>query len=315
MSSHYVYDKDNFRFRKPKRSVRSVLVRVVKYFLASVSLAVLYYMIFSMFFSTDKERRLKAENRMYEKVYPEMEQKQKLLEDVVDGLEAKDNTIYRDLFQSDVISFDAGSRDFLSGSDSLEVLDIILHSESVYAPLRDKAEEIDGEFMSVFRMLSSDSTALPPLELPLRNFAYTSVGASVGSKINPFYKVKVRHDGLDMIAPSGTPVYASAEGIVASVQRSAKGLGNVVTLDHGNGYLTRYAHLSDIDVLKGRRVKKGALVGKVGMSGNSFAPHLHYEVWKDTVALDPVNYFFGSISPDDYSAMLLLSAGAGQSLD
>ena len=114
MSSHYVYDKDDFKFRRQRRSIRSVLLRGLKYFLASLSLAVLYYIIFALFFSTDSERRLKAENRMYEKLYPEMEQEQRLLEDVVSGLEAKDNMIYNDLFQTVVISLDTLISDYIS---------------------------------------------------------------------------------------------------------------------------------------------------------------------------------------------------------
>lgn len=316
MSSHYVYDKDNFRFRKQKRSPKAIALRVLKYFLASISLAVLYYIIFSFFFSTDKERRLKAENRMYERLYPEMEQKQKLLEDVVSGLEAKDNKIYRDLFQTDVVTIGSRDYNFLSRSDSLEVLDIVSHSEKMYTSMSGQAAEIDREFMDIFDKLASGSRdSLPPLSFPLKDFPYSSIGASVGSKINPFYKVKVKHNGLDMIAPAGASVCASADGVVSEVQRSKKGLGNVVSIDHGNGYVTRYAHLSDINVLKGRKIKRGVVVGKVGMSGNSFASHLHYEIWKDTVAVDPVNYFFSSVTPEEYSAMLLLSASAGQSMD
>lgn len=315
MSSHYVYDKDDFKFRRQRRSLRSTLLRVLKYFLASVSLAVLYYIIFALVFSTDKERRLRSENRMYEKLYPEMEQERRLLEDVVAGLEAKDNMIYNDLFQTDVLTFGSQTSEYLSESDSMEVEDIVRHSEQVYEALDEKAGEIDNEFMRIFRVLASGNVQLPPLALPIRDFSYTSVGASVGDKINPFYKVKVSHDGLDMIAPSGTPVLASADGTVTSVQRSSKGLGNTVTVAHDGGYITKYAHLSNIKVIKGRKIKKGTVIGSVGMSGKSFAPHLHYEIWKDTVALDPVSYFFSSVTPDEYSAMLLLSASAGQSMD
>lgn len=315
MSSHYVYDKDDFKFRRQRRSLRSTLLRVLKYFLASVSLAVLYYIIFALVFSTDKERRLRSENRMYEKLYPEMEQERRLLEDVVAGLEAKDNMIYNDLFQTDVLTFGSQTSEYLSESDSMEVEDIVRHSEQVYEVLDEKAVEIDNEFMRIFRVLASGNVQLPPLALPIRDFSYTSVGASVGDKINPFYKVKVSHDGLDMIAPSGTPVLASADGTVTSVQRSSKGLGNTVTVAHDGGYVTKYAHLSNIKVIRGRKIKKGTVIGSVGMSGKSFAPHLHYEIWKDTVALDPVSYFFSSVTPDEYSAMLLLSASAGQSMD
>ena len=117
------------------------------------------------------------------------------------------------------------------------------------------------------------------------------------------------------IAPAGDPVHAVADGYVKEVVKSRKGLGNVVTLDHENGYMTRYAHLADIEVRRGRKVKKGAKIGYVGVSGNSFAPHLHYEVIRDTTVLDPVNYFFASVSPDEYVNMLIMSASTGQSMD
>lgn len=316
MSSHYVYDKDDFRFRRQRRSPRSVLLRVLKYFLSSLSLAVLYYIVFALLFNTDNERRLKAENRMYEKLYPEMEQEQRLLEDVVSGLEAKDNMIYNDLFQTDVLSLDSQASAYLSEGDSMQVSDIARYSEQKYLPMYEKSRDIDRDFMEIFHLLAASvAGGLPPLSFPISGFTYTSIGASVGEKINPFYKVKVAHDGLDMIAPSGTPVVAAADGVVSSVQYSRKGLGNTVTIDHGNGYTTRYAHLADIKTVRGRRIRMGDVLGSVGMSGKSFAPHLHYEIWRDSVALDPVSYFFSSVSPDEYSAMLLLSASAGQSMD
>jgi Membrane proteins related to metalloendopeptidases len=156
---------------------------------------------------------------------------------------------------------------------------------------------------------------LPPMSSPLRSFSHARVGASVGERINPFYKVPVQHGGLDMIAQMGEDVVAAAPGIVSSVVRSGKGLGNVVEITHAAGYVTRYAHLDAIRVAKGQRVAKGGLIGKVGVSGNSFAPHLHYEVQKDGVKVDPVNYFFASTPPADYMEMLYMSANARQSMD
>jgi murein DD-endopeptidase MepM/ murein hydrolase activator NlpD len=123
------------------------------------------------------------------------------------------------------------------------------------------------------------------------------------------------HGGLDLIASDGEPVYAAADGVVKSVVKSRKGLGNVVEIEHGGGYVTRYAHLADIEVSKGRKVRRGTRVGYVGMSGNSFAPHLHYEVVRDTVVLDPIHNFFASVTPDEYVNMLIMSASTGQSMD
>ena len=125
----------------------------------------------------------------------------------------------------------------------------------------------------------------------------------------------MKHNGLDIIAPTGEPVYAVADGVVKEVIKSRKGLGNVVSIDHGNGYVTRYAHLSDIETRKGRKVRRGARLGYVGVSGNSFAPHLHYEVLRDTLVLDPVNHFFASVTPEEYMNMLIMSVTTGQSMD
>jgi murein DD-endopeptidase MepM/ murein hydrolase activator NlpD len=125
----------------------------------------------------------------------------------------------------------------------------------------------------------------------------------------------MKHNGLDLIAPAGEPVHAVADGVVKEVIKSRKGLGNVVVVDHGNGYVTRYAHLADIEVRKGRKVKRGTRLGYVGVSGNSFAPHLHYEVLRDTLVMDPVNHFFASVTPVEYMNMLIMSVSTGQSMD
>ena len=145
--------------------------------------------------------------------------------------------------------------------------------------------------------------------------SYAQVGAALGEKINPFYKVPIEHNGLDIIAVQGEPVYATASGYVSDVIQSRKGQGNVVEITHQGGYVTRYAHLSDIQVRKGVQIRKGACVGYVGISGNSFAPHLHYEIIKDGEYLDPVNYLFASVSPDEYLNMMYMSVNTGQSMD
>ena len=118
-----------------------------------------------------------------------------------------------------------------------------------------------------------------------------------------------------MIVPSGTPVYSPADGVVIRTVRSGRESGNVLEIDHGNGYVTRYAHLKEILVRRGRVVKKGDLVATTGSSGKSFAPHLHYEIIRDTLHVDPVNYFFGSVGPAEYANMLYMSANTQQSMD
>lgn len=316
MSSRYIFDKDDIRFRKKKTSVWAVVRRILMFFVASVSLAVLYYVIFALVFSTDEEKRIRQENRMYAKEYPELERKEKLLADVVDGLMVRDDGIYSEIFKTSAPDVNPlSSIDFLSGYDSIPDQDIVLRSAARLDVACRSAARVEDNFRRIAQVLGSEGYSLPPMTNPLKNYSFAQTGASVGSRINPFYKVPVQHNGLDMIAPSGEPVYASADGVVSNVVRSRKGLGNVVEIDHGNGYMTRYAHLADVEVRKGRKLLKGDRIGYVGVSGNSFAPHLHYEVIKDTVVMDPVNYMFASVAPEEYVNMLVMSVTTGQSMD
>ena len=316
MGSRYIFDKDSFKFRKEKKSFWAVLRRIFTLFLASLSLAVLYYIVFSLIFSTEEERRLKRENRMYEKEFPLMEEREQMLSEAVEGLTVRDNRIYEEIFHTSAPNMDPGSSvDYLIGLDSIPDGDIVKRSATRLEALTSLAGNIEDNFAEIMRLVKSDDNVIPPMHNPLNDFSFAQTGASLGERINPFYKVKVMHNGLDLIAPSGDPVHAAADGVVEDVVKSRKGLGNVVTINHGNGYRTRYAHLADIEVREGRRVKRGARIGYVGVSGNSFAPHLHYEVRKDTLVLDPVHHFFGSVTPGEYVNMLIMSASTGQSMD
>lgn len=315
MSSQYIFDRD-FRFRKDKTSVWTIVRKIFLFFLTTLSLAILYYVIFALVFSTDEERSLIQENRMYEKVFPEMNVKEELLSDVVDGLVIRDDMIYEEIFHTSAPDMDPGSSlDFLMGIDSAGDDDIVKHSASRLKIMERTVGAVEDNFRDIFRLVASEDMVMPPMSNPMNGFSFAQTGASVGDRINPFYKVQIRHDGLDMIAPAGEPVYASADGKVSNIIRSRKGLGNVVVIEHDGGYVTRYAHLADIEVRKGRKIRKGDRIGYVGVSGNSFAPHLHYEVLRDTLVLDPVNFMFASVTPEDYVNMLILSASTGQSMD
>ena len=253
---------------------------------------------------------------MYEREFPALEQKGEMLTDIVEGLQVRDNRIYEEIFHASAPTMDPGSSlDYLAGLDSIPDKDIVKRSAGRLGALMSKAGGIEDNFRTVIDKVQEKGFKMPPMSNPLNEVSFAQVGASVGERVNPFYKVKIMHNGLDLIAPDGTPVYAAADGLVKEVVKSRKGLGNVVTIDHGNGYRTRYAHLADIEVKKGRRVKRGTRIGYVGMSGNSFAPHLHYEVLRDTLVLDPVHHFFASVTPDEYVNMLVMSASTGQSMD
>ena len=315
MGGQYIVDKD-FRFKKEKASVWTVIRRVLMFFIVTISLAVVYYVLFALVFSTEEERRLRQENRLYQKEYPQMYQKEQLLADVVEGLKIKDDKIYEEIFNTAAPNMEQfSSLDFLVGLDSIPDADIVTRSAGRLDHLEASADRVEENFTKVMETIAAEGFVMPPMTNPLKDFTFAQTGASVGDKINPFYKVPMRHNGLDLIAPAGEPVYAVADGVVSEVIKSRKGLGNVVVVDHGYGYVTRYAHLADIETRKGRKVKRGTRIGYVGVSGNSFAPHLHYEVMRDTLVLDPVNHFFASVTPMEYINMLIMSVSTGQSME
>lgn len=316
MSGGYTYDKESVRLRKVRTSVWKKVRWAVLFFVASLSMAVLYYAVFALFFSTDTERRLKMENDMYRSELPELERKERLLADVVDGLKARDNRIYEEIFHTSAPEMNPMSAvEFLDGLDSIPDDNIVRYAEKKLMSLDRSAAAVEDNFRRIMAAVTDSGFVMPPMTNPLDDFTFAQTGASVGSKINPFYKVPMPHNGLDLLAHSGEPVHSAADGVVTEVVRSRKGLGNVVVVDHGGGYRTRYAHLADIEVVRGRVVKRGTRLGYVGVSGNSFAPHLHYEVLKDTLVLDPVNHMFASMTPEEYMNTLILSVSTGQSMD
>lgn len=312
----YLFDNDKINFRKTRISMKKVFRRVVLWVLGSFALSLIAYFSLSWFIPTEQERKLSYENRMYERLYSQMLEQQNLIGDVTDGLQKRDNEIYDQIFHTSAPSVDPiASVDLVMVSDTTSEESKVTRSALRLKTLSQGAEEVEMNFQDIFGLLIDNYNSNIPLSVPVAGMTYAQTGASIGQKYNPFYKIESNHSGLDIIAGEGEAVLATADGTVSSVQRSSKGLGNMVTIDHGNGYVTRYAHLSDIQVSKGQRVTKGRKLGSVGISGNTFAPHLHYEVLKDGEPQDPINYMFASLSPSEYANVAFMSSRTRQSLD
>ena len=287
------------------------------WFSAAVVVVCLYHVAFVILFPKDSDRLLMKENRMYQEIYSQMRTQERLLRDAVELLEIRDDEIYRSVFNTSVPSptdLEIGTSLPGDGED--------LTDNKIYDYAARKAEDIEvasqaveDNFRKIFEIAGTEGYATPPMVMPLEGFTVRRTGASVGPKVSPFYKVATSHDGLDLIAPVGTAVLAGGPGVVVKVVRSVQADGNVVVIDHGNGYTTKYSHLGDIKVGSGRKVKAGEKIGTVGMSGKSFAPHLHYTVMRGNVVCDPVNFLFASVSPKDYAEMLVLSSSTAQQMD
>ena len=290
--------------------------KALRYLAATVTTAIGFYVLFSLFFSTEEEKRLQQENDLYATYYQDLREKERLVSDVVEGLEMRDDALYRQIFETEAPSVDAvTAADVISVSDSLSESFFLSYSASKSESLRRMAENVEENFREIYRLMAARKDSIPPLTMPVEGMSYVQTGASVGLKHNPLYNVEIRHEGLDLVAPQGSVVRAAADGLVRNVIRSNKGLGNIVEIDHRNGYVTRYALLGDISVTQGRTVKRGQKIGTVGISSTSFAPHLHYEVLRGGKPLDPVHFLFASVSPDEYAKMLYMSVSTRQSMD
>lgn len=299
-----------------KPDFKALAGSAVRYAIASMSMAIILYLLFALVFSSREDRLLQKENRLYAARYKEMKAQEKLIGDVIDGLLDKDDAIYRTLFEAAPPMIDAvTAAELIADSDSLSESFYLTSAATKSGSLMKMASNVDRDFEEIFRILSEKRASIPPLSMPLKNISYVQTGASTGLRHNPVYKVQVNHDGLDLIAPQGAPVYASADGVVTKVVSSRKGLGNTVELDHRNGYKTRYCLLGEVNAVQGRSVKRGQKIGTVGISTQVAAPHLHYEVLRDTVVMDPVNYLFASLSPEEYARMLTISVNTSQSMD
>ncbi len=314
----YRFNKDQLNFVAEKRGVKWWTGRALKYFVMSLLLAVLYYAIFSLFVSTEEERALERETALMQQEYDKMLQRSEVLENTIIGLQQRDREIYRSIFNAEPpVSYASGGYDMFEGIDTTRMESIVEDSKLRLEVLERGAERVDASIEAIndnLGELGKGTTAIPSI-VPLRNFSINQSGASVGKKVNPFYKSVTMHMGMDLLAATGAEVLAAADGVVEKATRKGKKDGNSITINHRNGYVTKYNNLGNILVRQGQKVSQGTVIGRVGMSGMSFAPHLHYEVWYNDEAMDPMNYFFASLSPQMFREMAIVVANTGQSLD
>lgn len=309
------FDPKHINFRKAGVETWSIIKNLLLALLLAFGVTVVGYLFVAFFHSTEEEKRLSRENKMYEKILPTIEPKEQLLEDGIANLQHKDSRIYEQVFHSSAPNVDPMSHlNFLFASDTIPDTRLVSYTRDKSDALMEKAGAVDEAFRKIFRTLYDSTTVLPPMTMPLKDISYTQIGASIGNKMSPFLKAYVYHSGLDMIVLRGSEVYAPADGTVIETGND-KSKGRYLVLSHTGGYTTSFHHLESVDVRKGQEVKRGRTVGTVGITGNTLAPHLHYEVRRDGVMMDPVNHFFASLSPSEYANMLYMATNTVQSMD
>ena len=314
----YKFNKDQLKFVEEKRGAGWLAAKAVKYFVVSILLAVVYYAVFSLFVSTEQEKALERETALMEEEYGKMLHKADVLENTVKNLQLRDREIYSSIFNAEPpVYSSAGNYNLFEGMDTTRIESIVEDSKMRLSVIERGAGRVNRSIETIgnnLMELGAGVKSIPSI-IPVRNFTIRQSGASTGRKVNPFYKTVVMHTGMDLLAGTGTEVLAAADGVVVKASKKGKKDGNSIEIDHRNGYVTKYKNLGDIVVRQGQKILRGAVIGRVGMSGMSFAPHLHYEVWYKGEIMDPMNYFFASLTPEMFREMAVVVANTGQSLD
>ncbi len=318
----YKYNPRKVRYEKVKLTWKDRILRFFTYFLATFVIAVVFMFVYSAFFDTPKERELKRQNKQLKLQYEIMNKRFNLVEKTLEDIQRRDNNLYRVIFEADPIPSSVREAGF-GGNERYENLkgyknsELVVKSHKRLDQLSKKLYIQSRSFDEIKNMVENkeEMVASIPAVMPISNKDLKRTASGYGWRIHPIYKIKKFHEGMDFTAPRGTEVYATGDGVVVEVRTRLRGYGKRVVIDHGFGYRTRYAHLNNFNVRKGQKVKRGDVIGYVGSTGLSVAPHLHYEVEKDGKKVNPVHYYFNDLSPKEYERMIFISSNSGQSFD
>jgi len=298
--------------------VRWFLVRVVLF----AVLAAGSILIFDQYFESPKVRSQKRQIEFLEFQLTTMEGQVADMTGALEELSERDEVIYRNIFGAEPYPAHLRNPGF-GGADRYRDLRGLEQSEQVIA-LREHMAELErrmvaqGEsFQELVDLAGSKAEMLEsiPAIQPVRNSDLKRMASGYGYRIHPIYKVRKMHWGMDFAAPTGTEIFATGNGKVVEVKKKYNGYGHHIKIQHGYGYETLYAHMSKILVRRGQRVERGEVIGLVGSTGTSVAPHLHYEVFKDGRRVNPAHYYFNDLSPEQYEQLLAESENANQSFD
>jgi len=316
----YFFNPASLRYESVRKSIRKTVIRVASFLILSFIVAAIYYSVYSVFFDTYSEYSINRENKILEENLLVLNEKFEQLNDVLTDISKRDTNIYSAIFESkpmDMSTVSSNQRfnrheDFYKMSNT----ELILLTENRLSTITKKTSNQSFLMDSLKAIVNAKQGELEyiPAIIPLTNFHFNSVGASIGEKIHPIYKSLHTHSGMDFAMPVGSEVIVTASGTVKDIISKPHSSGTEIRIDHGNNYETRYQYLGNANVKKGQKVTRGDILGLVGNIGIT-VPHLHYEVRKDGKIADPLNYFFMNLSPKESQLIAAISLDKGQSLD
>jgi murein DD-endopeptidase MepM/ murein hydrolase activator NlpD len=318
----YKFDPDSLSFDKIRLGIKALLLRILAYFIGSLIFALIYWIIFASFFDSPKEKALKREVEQMTIQYDLIHREMANVENVLEDLQKTDDNLYRTIFEAEPIPSEQREGG-IGGVNRYEALEgynnsnLVIETATRLDKIRKKVYVQSKSYDELIKLAENKKDMLKslPAIIPISNKDLTRTASGFGWRIHPYYKISKFHYGMDFTAPAGTDVYATGNGTVVDVSSSQRGLGKHITIDHGFGYTSTYAHLSNFNVRVGQRVQRGDIIGYVGSTGMSVANHLHYEIKLNGINVDPVNYFFEDLSSAEYEKMIEIASKTGQSFD
>ena len=320
----YYYDPNTLSYRKIEINSKSQLKKIFSFLFASFIFGsmILLILLNSSIINTPTELSQAREISNYKIQFDLLNKKINQLNVVLENIEQRDNNIYRVLFETNPIPSEVRKAGFggvnryenligYKNSDLIiettKKIDILTKQIVIQSKSLDEIERLAGEKEKLL-------AAIPSIQ-PVKNDDLTRMASGFGYRIDPFTKSRRMHGGMDFSAPRGTPIYAASDGKIIRADSRSSGYGKHIRIDHGFGYVTLYAHLNKYNVKRNQIVKKGDIIGFVGNTGRSQAPHLHYEVIKDGKRVNPINFYYGNLTPEEFEELLKIASQENQSLD
>ena len=317
----YLFNSSTLSWEKEESSWSDLVRKITWPFVIGLLVAISAFLVFALFVPSPKEKQLQAKYDATLTQYELLSKQVDGMQEVMNDLEQRDANLYRALLQAEPIptasrlrgSMDANYYDSLATHTGSQLIaDVTSKVDQLEKSLYVQAKSYD-EILLLAKESEIKMENIPAIQ-PVLNKDLTRVASGYGWRVDPVYHTRRFHEGMDFTAPTGTDVYATGNGTV-SFSGWRQGFGNCVIIDHGFNYESLYAHLVKSLVRPGQQVKRGDIIALVGCTGKSTGPHLHYEVHFKGLPVDPRNFYFMDLSPEDYDRMVQLANNAGNMLD
>ena len=317
----FYFNSDTLDYEEIQINLAYRLKQVLFHAMSGIFLGLIFFFLFVSIIKSPREKEISLQKSRMEGQYKALQGQMSDIQGILTDLQQRDDNLYRVVFQAEPIPYEV-RRTANTNADYYEQLLRMTNSQIVVETTK-KLNELKkqlyvqsksyDEIVVLAQNKEKMLEAIPAIQ-PVANKDLTRVASGYGMRMDPIYHSRRFHAGMDFTAPTGTDIYATGNGRVLSAGWQ-QGYGNCVEIDHGFGYVTLYAHMHTISVNAGQTVNRGEVIGLVGNTGKSTGPHLHYEVHYKVEIMNPQNYYFLDLTPEEYDKMVQLSNNAGQMFD